>query len=267
MSKITKYQENMNKFIQTKSFINKTSPTTREILTSLLRTSDHIPAILCLSVLNSQCKQYNIRIHGYYIAGCVDTLMALAQICCNKSYFDETYGATALSNLISEVINWTYWSVFQNIETLMMNKNDRYNAKTSQLCIEYCVKYISKIANISDHTSNKRMKKTDIYSCKSLPNEFWKKYKTKKLLEKTVIMQDIENRYGAVCCLAVCLGWIIGQGDETVLNDIENIGNQCGILLKMADDFKYMERDISYGNTSVNHVINYGIKDTYIEFI
>jgi len=267
MSRVGRYQENISKFLQTKSFINKTSTITKKILTELMIGYDHVPAMLCLTVLNSQCKKYNIKLHGYYVAGCVDVLMILAKVCCNRPYFNKLYGTANLNNLIIEVINWTYCSIYQNIETLLMNKGERYNPKTTQLCIDYCVKLIPKIVQVCDYTSNKRMKKTDIYSYKPSDADFWKKYKNKALLDKTTVTNEIDNRYGSVCCLSVCLGWILGQGDESALGEIEKLGKYCGILLKMSDDFRYLEQDITEGHVSTNYVINFGIKETYTAII
>jgi len=273
MSRISKYQENVLKFLKTKSLITRTSETTRNILNCLLDLSDHIPAILCLTILNNQCKKYNLKIHGYYIAGAVDLMMLVAKVCCNRNYFDKLYGKDAIDNMINETVCWFYWSVSQNIETLNMNKNERHNPRTFQLCIEYSAKYIPRIIQKSEHVSTMRMKKTDIYSYNFENSKILKEYKKKNRLDKLVLKQDLENRYGSVCCLAVCLGWLLGQGDEQVMEELEKMGQHIGVFLKMADDFKFMERDIITGNNngtsnqSTNYVVNYGIKEAYLEII
>ena len=56
MSRISKYQSEIIDFLQTRSFVNETSETTKRILNELLETMEHIPAILCLTILNNQRK-------------------------------------------------------------------------------------------------------------------------------------------------------------------------------------------------------------------
>src|SRR5271169_6899008 len=99
MSRISRYQEGILKFLKTKSFINETTETTKNILLELIELSDHIPAILCLTVLNNQCKKYDLKIHGYYLAAGIDALMVVARVCCNRDYFDDKYGQAAIDNM------------------------------------------------------------------------------------------------------------------------------------------------------------------------
>ena len=44
---------------------------TKTILYELLNMSDHVPAILCLTILNNQCKKYGAEEDGYvnYVKG------------------------------------------------------------------------------------------------------------------------------------------------------------------------------------------------------
>src|SRR5271154_3409490 len=104
MSRISRYQEGILKFLKTKSFINETTDTTKNILYDLLELSDHIPAILCLTILNNQCKKYDIKIHGYYLASGIDVLMLMAKVCSSRDYFENKFGQVAVDNMIMEVI-------------------------------------------------------------------------------------------------------------------------------------------------------------------
>ena len=92
MNRIDKYQDNINKFLLNKSFINKLSKNTKKILDDLLSQSDHITAILCLTILNNQCKKFNLKLHGYYIASGIDVMMLVAKVCTNRHYYDNKYG-------------------------------------------------------------------------------------------------------------------------------------------------------------------------------
>jgi hypothetical protein len=278
MSRISRYQEGILKFLKTKSFINETTESTKNILNDLLELSDHIPAILCLTILNNQCKKYDLKIHGYYLASGIDVLMLVAKVCSSRDHFDNKYGQIAIDNMIMEAVSSFYKCITQNLDTLRLSKNGNLNTKLTQLCIEYSTKMMPQITQKNLYDSKAKMKKTDIL-CMELDDKTYSQYKKKNKLEKNILIDDIKKRYGSVCKLAMGLGWILGQGDETTFNKIkdlsdiptvskmEKLGDHMGTLLKLHDDFKYTIRDIKLGRFSLNYVINYGIKEAYNELI
>lgn len=278
MSRISKYQEGILKFLKTKSFINDTTNKTKDILYELIEMSDHIPAILCLTILNNQCKKYDLKIHGYYLASGIDIMMLMAKVCSNRDYFDNKYGQHVIDNMLIEVVSAFYKCITQNIDTLRLSKNGNVNIKLPQLCIEYASKYIPLIIQRSSHNSIKRMKKTDLF-CLDIADNNYVQYKKKNKLEKNTLLDDMTDRYGSVCKLAMSLGWILGQGDDAYFNKLkdlseektimklEKLGDFMGKFLKLYDDFRYIERDIKIGRFSLNYVINYGIKEAYIELV
>lgn len=278
MSRINKYQDGILKFLKTKSFINDASDKSKSILFELLDLSDHIPAILCLTILNNQCKKYDIRIHGYYLASGIDIMMLMAKVCSNRDYFDDKYGQDNINNMLMEVISLFYRCITQNIDTLRLSKNGKINTKLTQLCIEYATKFVPLITRKNSHITDIKMKKTDIM-CIDLADDIYAIYKTKNMLDKKTLNDDMINRYGSVCKMALSLGWILGQGDDTLYNKIkdlsdektisklEKLGDYMGRFLKLHDDFKYIQRDIKYGKHSLNYIVNHGIKEAYIEVI
>lgn len=278
MSRISRYQEGILKFLKTKSFINETTEPTKNILNDLLELSDHIPAILCLTILNNQCKKYDLKIHGYYLASGIDVLMLVAKVCSSRDHFDNKYGQIAVDNMIMEVISSFYRCITQNIDTLRLSKNGVINTRLTQLCIEYSTKMMPQITHKSTYDSKAKMKKTDLL-CMDLDDKTYLQYKRKNKLDKNTLIEDIKKRYGSVCKLAMSLGWILGQGDETTFNKIkelgdiptiakmEKLGDFMGTFLKLHDDFKYTLRDIKLGRFSLNYVINYGIKEAYSELV
>lgn len=267
MSRISKYQEGILKFLKDKSFINNTTDETKKILNELLKLSDHIPAILCLTILNTQCKKYNIKIHGYYLAAGIDVMMLLAKVCSNREYFDDKYGSRQIDNMISEVNSMFATCIIQNIETLRLSKNGNINNCISKTCIEYASRYIHKITRKNVYLSTNKVKKTDLLCMNFSDSECVDNYKKKKLLNKKILLNDINLRYGSVCKLAICLGWLLGQGDIQHIIKLENMAEKIGLFLKIHDDFKYIERDMKFGTLSTNYVVNYGIKEAWIELI
>lgn len=278
MSRISRYQEGILKFLKTKSFINETSDRTKNILLELIEVSDHIPAILCLTVLNNQCKKFDLKIHGYYLAAGIDALMVIARVCCNRDYYDDKYGQTHIDNMIMEVASSFYKCITQNVETLRLSRDGDVNTKLTQLCIEYSTKMIPLITKKNTYDSKEKMKKTDILAI-GLDKNTYLQYKKKNKLDKTFLFEDTRNRYGSVCKMAMSLGWILGQGDEAAfaklkdLSDektimkLEGLGELMGKFLKIYDDFQFMERDIKVGRFSLNYVVNYGIKEAYNELV
>src|SRR5438552_11900726 len=162
MSRISRYQEGIIKFLKTKSFINDTTETTKNILYEMIELSDHIPAILCLTILNNQCKKYDLKVHGYYLASGIDTLMMMAKVCSNRDYFDNKYTSVAIDNVIMEVISNFYKCITQNIDTLRLSKNGNINGRLTQLCIEYTTKMVPLITQKNIYYSKEKMKKTDL---------------------------------------------------------------------------------------------------------
>ena len=276
-SRINKYQEDLDKFLKTKSFIKDTSKMTQNIINNVLELTEHFPAILCLTILNNQCKKIDIKIlHGYYIASGIDILMLVTKICNNRDYFNSIYGSINIDNMITETTNYFYKCITQNIEILRDSRDGIIHNRLTQLCIEYATKLMSSITFKNNLSSNNKMKKTDLF-CMSNINEFYNDYKKKNKLDENIIIEDTNKRYGSICKLAVILGWVLGLGDDTCLNKIkslsdnkeinnlEKLADDIGLFLKIYDDFKNIVRDIKIGQYSMNYVINYGIKQSFIK--
>ena len=278
MSRISKYQDTIIKFFKTKNLFNDMGTESKKILFELIETINHNPAILCLTILNNQCKKYDIKIHGYYLASGIDLLSLIANISCNRYYYESIYNRHTIDNLIIDLVSCFYKCIIQNIDTLRMSKNRNINFKITQICIEYSAKMIPRIIHKTNFISNKKMKKTDLF-CRDFDEKSYTFYKNKKKIDKLVILDEIQNRYGTVCQLAMCLGWILGQGDESnimkiknidtdkYIGKIESLGLKLGTILKIHDDFKNIDRDMDACPYTLNYVLNFGIKDSYMELI
>jgi len=265
MSRIIKYRETLRKFMLTKSFLLKISGESRKILDQLLFQSDNLPGIIILTVLNSQCKKNSIKIHGYYLATAIECLMQCGRISCNRNYYESIYGSDNLDNMFNEVIGWFHWSVSENIETLRMNCSS-IDPRIITLSSEYCLKYIPNILKKYKIYSSLPMKKSDIY-CYNFPNDTYiDEYKKKNRIEKDILKKNIDQKYGAIISLGMCIGWLIGCGSKEKLHAIEKIGKDIGMFLKMAEDLTTIERDALTPSNNLNYVINHGIKEAYSEF-
>jgi hypothetical protein len=142
MSRIIKYQDDIRRFLKSKSFIINTTVPTQKLMFDMIETDDHFPAILCLTILNNQCKKNNINIHGYYMASGVNALMIVARICSCRDHYEKKYGSDVVDNAILEIVNSIYSCITQNINTLSLSKNGNVSIKMTQLCIEYAIRHI-----------------------------------------------------------------------------------------------------------------------------
>lgn len=276
MSRITRYQNDINRFIKSKNLLSETSKSTQKILNELIEQDDHIPAILNLTILNTQCKKNDIKIHGYYLASGIVFLLILANICVNLDYYNNIYGINEIDNLIVETTSLFNSCIVQNVKTLQISKNGNINPNLILLSIDYASKLLPLITRKIQYVSVNKMKKTDLL-CMNINEQNYDAYKKKNLLDKQVLLNDISQRYGTICKLAICLGWIFGQNNDVMLNKmsslrdnitiqkLEHIGEQMSYLLKICGDFRTIERDMLYGQYSLNFVVNCGIKEAYIE--
>lgn len=278
MSRILKYQEGMRKFIKTKSFAMNASEPTQNMLNDMIENDEHFPAILCLTILNNQCKKNDVKIHGYYLASGVNALMMVAKICSSRDHYEQFYGQDVVDNAIIEIINSFYPCITQNINTLSLSKNGNISTKMTQLCIEYASKHIPLITQKIIYKSTSKMKKTDLL-CMNINEKQYNSYKQMKFLEKPTLLEETVKRYGSVCKLAMGLGWFLGQNDDVVINKLkdlgsdktieklEKLGDKMGRFFKLHDDFRNITRDIQSGRFSLNYVVNHGIKEAYAELI
>jgi hypothetical protein len=269
MSRITKYQDHIREFLKNKSFIKNTRETTQKIIVDMLDESDHFPSILCLTIINNRCKQGNIKMHGYHLAAGIETLMMVVKVMGNREYYDSVYSTEQISNMIIDVTNWFYDCLAENIKTLKLSNEDKVDVKTITTimtkCINYSAKQISKIVEQKLFQDYSRMKKTDIF-CIEFDDESIDNYKDMKRLGKETMLDNINNTYGIVCRMAVCLGWLVGMGDDNNLAELETLADNMGMIIKIHDDFKNYKRDMRYGEYCSNYIVTHGIKEALILF-
>lgn len=274
-SKLFKYQNAITKFMKGDNVINKLSDKTKNIFIKEIDNSKHISAILCLTIMNSQIKNNNFKyLHGYYLASAISFIDIISNININKTYYEKLYGKSNLNNSISEIITFLHILILENIETLKSNickvdnmKTDKTIRKITLKCNEYYMKYINIIMNNFDVSSNEKMIKTDVLSL-NFSKEQYINYKKKNRVDKNSIDNIILDKKGSVYILSVCLGWLIGCGNDDKLVELEELGKDISILMKIFDDFNNIDRDLIVDNNiTLNYVLNHGAKETFINFI
>lgn len=265
MSRISRYQDSINKFFKNKS-CSLFSENNKNIVENMYPEINHIISILLLTTLNSQCRKGNIKFHGYYIATGIDILWMIVKINDSKKYYDNIYGDIQIYNFCLESTILIYNCLSQNINSFQDINNNKI-IKIYQNCINYLNKNINKCISYNKIKNGNINVNPLIYKfTKSNTNDEYLKLKS---INETDIDKYICEKYGTLCSIALTLGWLMGNGDDKMIPIIEKIGINFGYIIKIANDFKNIERDInnSDNNISTNIVINIGIIKSYIKFI
>lgn len=205
--------------------------------------------------------------HGYHLAAGIEALMMVVKVMSAREYYDSVYSVDRVSNMITDVTNWFYNCLAENVTTLRLSNEDKVDAKNltsiTTKCINYAAKHISKITEHKIYDQYMKMKKTDIF-CIDFDQVSIDNYRQMKRLDINTMISNINSTYGMVCRLAVCLGWLIGIGDEQKLGELESLADNIGMLIKIHDDFKHHKRDMRFGSISSNFVVTHGIKEALI---
>ena len=267
MSRILRYNESINRFFKKNSCISKDNLENKEYIEKNINKYDHICSILLLTVLNSHTKKNNLKIHGYYIACGIDIINLIVHLIDDRIYNEGILGKDKLTNICIELILCIYKSLSQNIETI------KYITKENTVDIYiYCLNYLNNklydIIKIEDLSSNKKMTKNDIITIKSINNENILKLQKMFKLDRYILIKNIESTYGNMCQIALVIGWILGGGDDKMIENLEHLGIHLGIMLKICYDYENIENDINNAiKTTKNIVVNIGINDSFNLFM
>jgi hypothetical protein len=273
MSRISRYQESIDKFFKNKGCCDF-SENNKNVLEKMYSEIDHIVSIILLTTLNSQCNKSNIKFHGYYIASGIDILWLIVKINDAKKYYMNIYGDNVIYNFCFEALILVYNCLSQNINSFQDFTNSKV-IKIYQSCMSYINKNVNKCVRSNPvYVENCFIElippicKPDLI-CKFINVETHKEYLKLKMLKEDVIDKYINEKYGTLCAIALIMGWIMGTGDEKMIPLLEATGIYFGYIIKIAIDFKNIERDIqnSENNISNNIIINLGFIKSYIKFI
>lgn len=269
MSRISRYQDSMNRFIKNKSIITTMDGNIRLILNNIMDKGDNLIPIVLLTVLNSQSKKNKLSLHGYYMGCGIEMMMVIAKIMDNKNIFLSDLSVTSRERIIPRLSTLVNISLSQNIEyiqnvltkekaiKIFYRMNKLLNNKLFDLMDEEIMEYSENIKK----TDLLKFTFNEIKSPKSLITHI-------KQAKKESLLNFINKKYGTVCQCAIILGWILGSGDEKSIPILEKLGSNLGILVKLSYDFENIERDLKNAKECTNnYVINYGIQDGFEQFI
>ena len=263
MSRISRYQDSINKFIQTKSSLRSISLHNKKHLEDTYEDYDHLVAIFLVSILNNKCKKSKLKFHGYYIASGIDIGLSIAKITDRFDYHRGKIGNKEMANFLPELVSIMYQSLSGNIDSLKLNVSIEETMRISQYCINYMSSKIGPLTIVEDTIPNEPMVKTDFAQYKFKSEQHRNKYKHMKRVPNKKLFDMIDNKYGSVCKMSLIFGWLLGLGDEKSVPKLEKMGMHMGRLFKIAYDFENIDEDMEHCDFfSYNTVINIGIKES-----
>lgn len=270
MSRISRYQDSMSRFIKNKSCINDLQDQhIKHYIFEIVSEFDHVVSILLLTVLNNQGKKNGMTLHGYYTASSIEIMMIIIKLLDNEKKYNTKYGSRNVQRIITELIGSINICLSQNIESIQPHYAKDKVLKIFHTCIKLINKRITKLISNESLEVDKKIKTTDIikyhfYDAQKIKQKL---VKLKQVKESSLI-NFINDKYGSVCQLSLELGWLLGGGDEKTLPNLDKIGTYFSIMVKLANDFINIESEIDNSETyTKNYVVNFGFQNSFELFI
>lgn len=269
MSRISRYQESMNKFIKNKSCMTNLDGNIRLTFNNIVNECDNMASILLLTIMNSQSKKNKITLHGYYMGCGIELMMTVARIMDNKLWYQKKLGETACNRLVARIPSLVNICLSQNIEHIQGVITKEKAIKTFHTTTKILN---NKIFDLMDEEVIEReeyIKKSDILKYKFTTIENPKELLHKiKRATKNSLLNYIQKKFGCVCQTSLIMGWIMGGGDEKSIPILNKMGIYFGNMLKISYDFMNLERDLQTNNGYTdNYVINTGIQEGFEFFV
>lgn len=274
MSRISRYQDSMGRFIKQRSCLTQLSPDIKSKMDILVNECDHVIGILLLTVMNSQGKKMNMTVHGYHIATGIEVMTYSANIMCNKEYYENKLGKECVNEILCRTTSIANTCLSNNIESIQGNYNATNYNKLIKIIHSLTRLMNSKIHKITidENFSNDlgdNIIKTDIIKYK-FADIVKAKNKIKKLkqIKKEKLDEYVQDRYGFICQLAFVNGWLLGGGDDKAIPQMEKLGTYFANILKVVQDFTNIDIDLEHAkNHTKNTIINNGFQNSFELFI
>jgi hypothetical protein len=261
MSRISRYQESIEKFIKNKNINNYfTEEYSKNIFEGLIK-SDHLGGIIVSTIFNHNSKKTNFKGHGYFVGLMIDIIIMIL-----KSE-DKT------KNINYNLFIGLYKLLTENINLIKTTKHDTLN-KIIILALSYFNNNIYDILIDVKIGEPQKMVKSDLLNLKSIDDKIYKKISTMNKYDTDDFINYINKIYGKLGKLIFVLSWILGGGDisKDTIKSIELIGEKFGVIYKICYDFENIINDINNisdnkEKVSNNIVINIGIQESFSLFM
>jgi hypothetical protein len=263
MSRISRYQESLSKFIKNKNIDEYFSEQFKEKIYEKMIDSDHLGGIIVSTLFNHNSKKSNFKGHGYFLAVAIDIILLILN------------SKTQFSNLNLNLVIGLYKLLTDNISIIKTNKADELNDIIIKI-YEYFNKNIYDIITTEKIGETNKMNKSDLLNLKNINEQMYKKISNMNKYNQNDLVNFIKKTYGNTGKLIFVISWILGGGnlDKKILMKIEMIGELFGLLYKLSIDFDKVIDDINNldfkdnpEKTSKNILINIGIQESFSLFM
>jgi hypothetical protein len=270
MSRISRYQNSINKFIKEKSILKNISNKSSKIINPLLNDCDYYASVLLLTILSNRAKHNNMNnVHGYHVSAVVEYLILFCKLFDNKHKYKEMYNENKYLFPFMEIMTHFTTCLSMNIETVQNVLTKEKDKNVLKMFHNLIKTFDTKINNIINYDSeisyNNPMKRTDVINYKETDNRTIKdKINKMRVANKNDLYKHIESKYGSACQLALVLGWVLGNGDDKSVSILERMGINFGYLVKISFDFENIDFDLNNSDDITNNLlINFGIQEIF----
>ena len=261
MSRISRYQESVCKFIKSRSVYNNIL--NNDVCEKIINLNDHSVAIMLLTIMNSQYKKKKMKsYHGYFIATGIDLMMTTTMLKDNSNFYKNEYGKNIVKNIVNQSPIYIYNSYVKNLYILTEIITDVKKRESLEKKIQkYLLSKLLDITQYNNIITNGKVHRTDIIKYNFTDKDMIEKYyKNLNVMTEPDMLKYIEKTFGTVCQCSFVLGWLFGDGDEKTIPQLEKMGIHFGYLIKLTLDFEYLEQNIKFSkDVSTNYIVNFGI--------
>lgn len=262
MSRISRYQESIEKFIKNKNINNYFSEEFSEIINKKLLESDHLGGIIVSTLFNHNAKKNNMKGHGYFIGIIIDIILLIINSKDKNTNVNFNL-FIGLYKILSENMNIIKTSKHEDMNKIILTALTYFNDNI------YDILTLNKIGEIQ------KMTKSDLLNLKLMNEKIYKKLSQMNRYNQEDFINYITRIYGKLGKLIFILSWIVGGGkqDKDTIKAIEIIGEKFGLIYKICYDFENIINDIethnkdNNNNTSYNILINIGIQESFSLFM
>jgi len=222
MSRISRYQESIEKFIKNKNINDYFTEEYSQKIYDKLIESDHLGGIIVSTIFNHNSKKTNLKGHGYFIGLMIDIIIMIIKSDSNTGNINYNL-FIGLYKLLTENINLIKTSKHETLNNIII------------LVLTYCNNNVYDILVDTKISEPKKMIKNDLLNLKSIDNQMYKKIANMYRYDSEDIINYTKRIYGKLGKLIFVLSWILGGGDisKDTLKKIEIIGEQFGIIYKI----------------------------------
>jgi hypothetical protein len=269
MSRITRYQESISKHMKNKSCITTLDEIFKTNIYKLTEESDYMVSIILLTVLSSQNRKNKTNLHGYYMGCGIELMMLMCKMMDNKKYYENMFTEEKTKKMTLKISTLINLCLSQNVEYIQTTVSKEKTLKIFHNSLKVLTDKLYDILDDDVVECGDYIKKTDIlkYNFVEITKPKDKIMKLKQV-NKEHLMKFINRKYCSVCKSAITIGWMLGCGQESYINQLEKMGEYLGIMMKISYDFMNLERDLQTSiNYSYNYIINFGLQEAFELFL